>query len=170
MGQGWVKWYACWSCIYQHKHSIHDYFCLHLQLPFNLHSGSRSHHHSLSFSLSHLFPFQPLLLTLSFPKPYSHFNVNSAYAYRLLNPPPSFSSAFLHIPEKKTHKRNMHMFMRPATQYVLRYLVKSNTFFFMGCTNFLFTSVYESYIPIWYYIYDAWQDLQFSISSAAYCK
>lgn len=45
--------------------------------------------------------------------------------------------------------------MRPATQYVRRYLVKGNTFFFMGCTNFLFSTVCESYIHIWHYIYDA---------------
>lgn len=29
-GSGVTKWYACWSCIYQHKHPMHDYFCLHL--------------------------------------------------------------------------------------------------------------------------------------------
>lgn len=48
----------------------------------------------------------------------------------------------------------MRMYMRPATQYVLRFLVKGNTFSFMGRTNFLFSSVC---VPIWYYIYDAWQ-------------
>lgn len=39
------------------------------------------------------------------------------------------------------------MFMRPAMQYVRCHLVKCNTFSFMGCTNFLFSTVCASYIP-----------------------
>lgn len=39
---------------------------------------------------------------------------------------------------------------------------------FIRPINFLFSTVRESYIPIWYYIYDAWQALPFSISSAAH--
>lgn len=115
--------------------------------PFTFRSQMASSH-------SHLFPFQLPLLSLSLLRQYSHFNVNTDYVYLSLNPPPSFCTAFPEIPEK-THKRNMGMFMRPATQYVLRYPVKGNTFFFMGCTNFLFSTVCASYIPIWYYIYDA---------------
>lgn len=103
----------------------------------------------ITSSHSHLFPFGLLLLVLFLLKQCSHFSVNSVCAYLPLNPPPSFCTAFLQFPEK-TSTRSAHMFIGPI--------------------NFLFSPVCESYIPIWYYIYDAWHALQFSISTAAHCE
>ncbi len=126
---------------------------IHIQIP----------DHIISLS-SVVFPFP--LLVLSLLKQYSHFNVNSVYAYLPLNPPPSFCTAFPQIPEKKLTRENTSMFMRPRICPSLP-RKRQYIFFFMGYTYFLFSAVCESYIPIWYCIYDAWQGLQFSISSAA---
>lgn len=106
-------------------------------LPFTFRS-------QITSSRSHLFPF--LLLILSLLEQYSHFNTNSVDAYPPLNPPHSFCAAVAQIPEKLI-RENMRVFMRPAMQYVRCYLVKCNTFSFMGCTNFLFSTVCASYIP-----------------------
>lgn len=145
-----MKRYACWFYIYQHKHPICDYFCLHLQPPFDSHSYTRSHHFTFIYFLF------PLLFKVL--EQCGYFNVNSDYADMSLNPPLSFRTAFPQNPWGKKNKIRetcICLWSLSATQYLLSRLVKGNTFFLMGHTNSPFPAVCESCIPIWYYIYDA---------------
>lgn len=96
LGQGWMKRYACWFYIYQHKHPVRDYFCLHVQPPFNSHSYARSHHFA--------FIYFPFLLLLKVLEQCSYFNVNSGYADVALNSPLSFHTAFPQNPWGKKNK------------------------------------------------------------------
>ena len=158
LGQGWVKRYACWSCIYQHKHPIRDYFRLHLQHPSHSHSDPRSHHLTLIY--------------FHFSSSSSPFSSSAAVSIQIV---PMLICLLILLTHSvrpslknpgKTHKRK-HANVYEAchaicplpprkVQYILLYGV--HKFPILYCVSELHS------------IYDAWQGLQFSISSAAHCE